>query len=226
MSDDVLNRLLDAALPHAPFDGWSDATLRAAADDAEVTLVDARLAAPRGGVDLAAAFHRRGDAILAEELKTTDLGQMRFRDRVAFAVRRRLELTEDREVVRRGVTLFALPIHTAEGARLIWGTADTIWTTLGDPSTDYNWYTKRAILSGVYGSTTLYWLGDQSERQSATWEFLDRRIDDVMQFEGTKAKLRENRLAKGLLWGPRQILGQIRAPGAMQAPGGLPGRRG
>lgn len=227
MSDSTLDQLLDAALPHVPFDGWTQMTVTAAAADAGLSREDARATAPRGGVDLAVAYHKRGDALLRAELAGAELSAMRFRDRVAFGVRRRLEIAADREVMRRGVTLFALPIHAAEGARLIWGTADTIWTALGDTSTDYNWYSKRAILSGVYGSTTLFWLGDASAGSEATWAFLDRRIDDVMQFEKVKAKARENRLAQSLLWGPKQILSQIRAPGDMQsnAPTGLPGRR-
>jgi hypothetical protein len=82
-------------------------------------------------------------------------------------VKLRLDLVEPhKEAVRRGATLFALPIHAADGARALWETADAIWTALGDTSDDLNWYSKRAILSGVYSSTVLYWLGDQSAEHS------------------------------------------------------------
>jgi ubiquinone biosynthesis protein COQ9 len=95
---------------------------------------------------------------------------------------------------------------------LIWGTSDLIWTTLGDTSDDYNWYSKRTILSGVYSATLLYWLGDQSDGHADTWDFLDRRIDNVMQFEKTKAKLRENQGLMRLLAGPRALLSRLQAP--------------
>ena len=136
-------------------------------------------------------------------------------------------VAEDREAVRRAATLFALPGNAAEGARLIWGTADAIWGALGDTSRDYNWYTKRAILSGVYSSSVLFWLGDQSEGFADTYAFVDRRIEDVMQFEKTKARLRENKLAQGLFAGPKALLSKIRAPGEVKTglPVGLPGKR-
>ncbi|MEL7463450.1 MAG: COQ9 family protein [Pseudomonadota bacterium] len=226
--DEARAALVEAALPHVAFDGWTRATMKAAAADAGVAEDIAALAAPRGGVDLAAAFHRMGDARMISQAAAMDLEALRYSERVARLVKLRIEVVgEDREAVRRGATLFSLPIHGPEGARLIWGTADAIWNALGDASRDYNWYTKRAILSGVYSSTVLYWLGDQSPEAEATWAFLDRRIENVMQFEKTKAKFKDNKLAGALFAGPKAVLGLIKAPGerAPNVPVGFPGRR-
>jgi len=220
-AENARETVLLAALPHVPFDGWSETTLRAAIADSGVAEGLARALFPRGGIDLAVAFHKDGDAKMREALAMTDLSQMRFRDRVAFAIRTRLDLIEDRELVRRGTTLFALPQHAAEGARLIWGTADAIWTALGDTTRDLNWYSKRATLSAVYGSTVLYWLGDDTPGHQATWDFLDRRISDVMQIETLKAKLRENPLGKAILAGPAKVMEKWRVP---TVPDDLPGK--
>jgi len=206
--------VLAAALPYVAFDGWTDRTLAHAVEDAGVDPGLSRLAFPRGGVDLALAFHKAKDAELAADLAGADLLGLRFRDRVAHAIMRRLELVAgDREAVRRGATLFALPHHAADGARAIWHTADTIWTALGDESRDLGWYTKRATLSAVYSSALLYWLGDDTPGASATREFVARRIDNVMQIEGFKARLRENPIAAALMRGPQIILDRVRAPG-------------
>lgn len=204
--------LLDAALAHVPFDGWSDTTFRAAARDVGMTLEEARAHFPHGATDLAAAFHRRGDAAMLERVRARDLGAMRIREKVTFAVRTRIEVIGDREAVRRGSAFFALPQNAPEGARLIWGTADAIWDALGDPSDDINWYTKRATLSGVYASTVLFWLGDESEGFSRTWDFLDRRIEDVMRIEKFKAQARKNPLLKGAMAGPNWLFSRIRPP--------------
>lgn len=221
MTETTLDRLVEAALPHVPFDGWSEVTFRAAAADAGLDLALARGIAPRGAVDLAAEAHRRGDRAMAARLAGENLSALRFRERVARAVMLRLEVAGGRDVVRRGATLFALPQHAAEGARLIWGTADAIWTALGDRSEDINWYSKRATLSGVYGATVLYWLGDDSPDHQATRDFLDRRIGEVMQIETAKAKFRENPLGKALMNGPLKLLDRIHAP---RGTAGLPGR--
>ena len=206
-------RLLEAALPHVPFDGWSDATLRAAIADSGVSADLARLALPRGPLDLARTHHRRGDALMLGRLNAENLSALRYSEKVAAMVRLRLEVEPDREVVRRGATFFALPAHAAEGAALIWQTADLIWNALGDSSRDINWYSKRAILSGVYSATLLFWLGDESEGQQATWDFLDRRIKEVMRFERFKGAMRRNALFKGLMRGPGRVLEKVRAPG-------------
>ena len=209
------DQLLDVALDHVPFDGWSEATFQAAIVDAEVTPALARAVCPRGAVDLAVAYHLRGDDVMAARLKSEDLSDLRFRDRIASGVRFRIEAVTDKEAVRRGTTLFALPMHAGDGAKAIWGTADKIWTALGDTSDDVNWYTKRATLSGVYSATVLYWLGDDSVDNQATWEFLDRRIDDVMQIEKVKAQVRDSPTLSKLLAGPNWLLGRIKAPTKM-----------
>lgn len=216
--------LLDAALMHVPFDGWSDTALAAALADTGLDATVAKAVFPRGPVDMALAYHARGDAQMLATLQAADLGDMRFRDRIAHAVRLRLEAVEDKELVRRGMTLFALPPYAADGARALWQTADHIWQALGDTSQDVNWYTKRATLSAVYSATVLYWLGDTSEDDAATWAFLDRRIDNVMQIESLKAKARANPALSRLLQGPLGLLGRIRAPG--QAGHAMPGRWG
>ena len=211
----VKRRLLAAALPHIPFDGWNEAVITQAAADAGVDPYEAKLAFPRGGVDMAMFFHREGDRELKSRLLDAGLPAMRVRERVAFAVKTRLEIAEPhREAVRKGAALFALPLYAADGARAVWETADVIWTALGDPSEDLNWYTKRMILSGVYGSTSLYWLGDETPGREATWAFLDRRIEGVMQFEKMKSAINSNPLGRMMMMGPNWVAGKIRKPGA------------
>lgn len=216
--------ILAAALPEVMFDGWSEATLARAV---EVSGVDSGLAAqafPRGAVDLAYGFHVAGDAELAERMVTEDLSAYRYRDRVARALFMRLEIAaRDKEAVRRGVTFFALPLHAADGSRAIWHTADVIWAGLGDRSDDVNWYTKRMTLSAVYSACVLFWLGDDSADMAPTKAFIDRRIDNVMQFEKFKSRMRDTRLAKMFSKGPGRLLDVIRAPG-QTAPEDLPGR--
>lgn len=219
---DLRARLLAAALPHVAFDGWTEATFRAASGDSGVALSLARVLCPRGALDLACDYHRAGDRAMTVALAARTLSDLRFRDRVALAVRVRLERA-DREIVRRGMTLFALPQNAGAGSALLWGTADAIWTALGDSSRDVNWYTKRLTLSAVYSATVLYWLGDQSEGHADTWAFLDRRIEDVMRFEKAKADFRASPWGK-MLAGPLKRLDAIRAPAA--ANDDLPGWKG
>ena len=210
--DTMQDRLLEAILPHVAFDGWSEASFQAACRDCDLSSREARLHCARGALDLAILFHENGDKSMQAMLAASDLSEMRFRDKVAHAVKIRLELVQDKEAVRRGATLFALPQNAAIGARLLWGTADAIWTALGDTSRDVNWYTKRATLSAVYSTTVLYWLGDDSIEHEETWAFLDRRIENVMQFEKVKGQMRDQKSLQTLFAGPAKLLSKIRAP--------------
>lgn len=207
--------LVDAALGHVPFDGMNDRALQAAARDLDVPQQMLRVWFPQGGASLAAAYHRRGDRALADWIAANPL-HGRFRDRVATALWQRLELA-DPELVRAGAAVLALPQNAGLAARLVWETADVIWDGLGDRSDDVNWYSKRATLSGVIGSTVLYWLGDDSDGHADTREFMDRRIDNVMQFEKLKTSARR-------LPGMQALMGL--ATGWIHAPNkdGLPGR--
>ncbi|MEO0917139.1 MAG: COQ9 family protein [Pseudomonadota bacterium] len=207
-----LDQLLDAALPHVAFDGWTEASFWAAVEDAKLDMAEAKALAPRGSLDLAVAYHRRGDAAMVAKLSETDLIGLRFRDKVATALRLRLSVMDDREAVRRATTLFSLPVHASEGAKLVWETADHVWTALGDESRDGNWYSKRAILSGVWGATVLYWLGDDSAGFTDTHSFIDRRIEDVMRFEKLKGQLKDNPLTKPFMQMQEAVMGRMKAP--------------
>lgn len=204
--------LLDAILPHIAFDGWSEVSFQSAVANLGMDPVVAHAICPRGAVDLAIAYHKQGDAVMLARFASADLSEMRYRDKISGLVQMRLEAVEDKEIVRKASALFALPKYAPDGAKLIWDTCDAIWNVLGDTSDDINWYTKRATLSGVYASCVLFWLGDESDGNVDTWEFLDRRIENVMQIEKIKAGVRKNPLLKGVFAGPMWAMSQVKAP--------------
>ena len=187
--------ILQAALPHVQFDGWTEDVLKIAIEDTGLESHLVKSAFPRGAVDLALFYHGKGDCMMMDAVANADMSDRRYSEKVALAVRLRLEAV-DKEAVRSGVTLFAMPQNAGDGAKALWGTVDAIWNALGDTSEDVNWYTKRATLGAVYSTTVLYWIGDDSEDDQATWEFLDRRIENVMQFEKVKAKVKDTPVGK------------------------------
>ena len=210
--DPEVLKLMLAALPNVAFDGWSNSTFVAACREADISERKARLFCPRGALDLAIAFHKWGDDQFETAFTKKKISELKVREKIRKAVELRIKLASDKEAVRRGVVLFALPIYAFEGSRLIWDTSDLIWELIGDNSEDYNWYSKRAILSAVYASTVLYWLGDNSEGSEETWHFLDRRIEDVMKFETAKVQLKTNKFTKELNGLAEKFLKPIKRP--------------
>ena len=187
--------LVDAALPNAAFDGWSETTLTRAAEEAGLSEGEVQLYCPGGMLDVIETWTRRCDAKARAEIEANPAN--RIRDKVSQAVLIRLAQYEGHEeAAARARARLLLPDGLDRGARLVWATSHMIWSAIGDTSTDANFYSKRAILSGVYASTFAIWLEDDSEDRTKTAEFLDRRIDNVMQFEKVKGQV--NKLAKNL----------------------------
>jgi len=203
-------KILAEALPHVPFDGWSDKTLRDAAERAEASDAELKAAFPRGPADAIMAFSNDADRHAAEAIKAADLKSMKVRERITFGVRARIEaVMEHKEAARRAAAVLALPQNAVDGATCVYRTVDNIWRAVGDTSADFNFYTKRALLAGVYTSTMLYWFADTSDEAQDTWKFLDRRIADVMQIEKVKSQV--FKFAESLP-NPLSILGAIRHP--------------
>lgn len=184
-------RILDVFPTHAARHGWTDAAFRAAVAEAGLSEGEAALACPRGAADLFDAFADRADQAMLDRLDELDIGAMKVRQKVRAAVQLRLEAQAPYKEAARAMTrALSNPLRTPEASRLLWRTADRIWRALGDKSTDGNFYSKRAILSGVLASTYARWFADDSEDHEATWAFLDARIENVMQFEKFKAQLK------------------------------------
>lgn len=190
--DPLRTKLLQAALPHVPFDGWNRISLRKAASDSGISEGEMGMAFPGGTVDVVAYFAAQADRKMLESLAARNLDDMRVRERITAAVRARIEALEpDREAERRALLYLSLPPNAPRGLKCLAHTVDAMWRAAGDRSTDFNFYTKRGILAGVYTTTLACWLSDSSEGYADTWAFLDRRIDEVMQFEKLKAKCTE-----------------------------------
>lgn len=203
----VRRQLLAAALPHVPFDGWSQSLLTLAALEVKCDAATLARVCPGGAIDLLSFWLSETDRVMMERLTALPLSEMRIRDRITVGVRSRLEiLTPHREAVRRSMATLALPQNAAFGLQSVWRSADAIWWAAGDTATDHNWYTKRILLAGVYSTTLLYWLDDTSADNAATWMFLDRRINDVLKLPQHIKKIRDKtRIATTLPWSPARF---------------------
>lgn len=191
--DEIRAELAPLIAANAGFDGWTRAALDAAAMSAGVDADIAALAFPGGPTDMIDAWFESIDERMAAVLPPERLVAMKIRARIAALVEARLDaVASERESLRRALAVLAMPGNIARGARLGWRSADRMWRLAGDTATDYNHYTKRAILAGVYGATITVFLDDESDGQADTRAFLARRIDGIMRFEKAKAGFLES----------------------------------
>jgi ubiquinone biosynthesis protein COQ9 len=183
--------VLKAALVNVMFDGFSEKALKHSADEAEVDAETLARLFPRRELSLMEEFSAAADREMEARLAKIDFKDMRIRDRIATAVKTRLAvLKPNKEAARRAAAFLTLPPHAGLGARLVWRSVDLMWRSVGDTATDFNFYTKRGILAGVYSATLMRWFTDKTEDESETSAFLDARIENVMQFEKFKAQVK------------------------------------
>ncbi|AUG53532.1 COQ9 family protein [Thalassospira marina] len=184
------DELVRAALEHVAFDGWSKTTLRTAADDLGWPEMEVDRLFPGGSGQVIEHYVALTDRDMMDCLAAMDIKSMKIRERIGAAIRVRLDLAEaHKDAVRAAVAHLSLPQNLPKSLRMTAKTVDLMWQAAGDTSTDHNWYTKRGLLAGVYGSTLMYWLDDTSDGHQATWEFMDRRIGNVMMIPKVKSSL-------------------------------------
>jgi ubiquinone biosynthesis protein COQ9 len=190
------------------FDGWTAKAVESAAAQLGIDPAQARVAFPKRKPAMVDAYIQGVDRELEKRLPPVTLAGMKIRERIRALVWGRLEIMGGaREAVRSALSILSMPLNAPLGARIGWRSADLMWRLAGDTSTDFNHYTKRITLGAVYGSTLIAWLDDSSEAWSDTASFLDRRIDNVMQFEKWKAQWRSQEH-----FSVSRFLGRLRYP--------------
>ena len=189
--DDLKAVVLEAALKRAADEGFTEAMLSAAGKDASAGSEMLAHLFPQGPASVVEFFSEHSDAQVESALAEKNLSEMKVRERISTAVLARIDaIRPHKEAARRAAAFLLMPAHAPLGMKLLYQTVDAMWRAAGDTSTDFSFYTKRAILAGVYSSTLMRWFNDASEDESATHEFLAARIENVMQFEKFKAEMR------------------------------------
>jgi ubiquinone biosynthesis protein COQ9 len=208
--DELRGALAPRLAAHAAFDGWGAAAIAMAAAELGVPADRAQLAFPDGATQMIDFWFDAIDRAMVAAFPPERIAALKIRERIRDLILFRLEtVTPQREALRRALAILAMPQNAATGARLAWRSADRIWRLAGDTATDFNHYSKRGLLIGVYASTLLVFLDDASEGLAETRAFLDRRIGDVMRIEQAKARWRGNRRYRPSL---SRFLGRLRYP--------------
>lgn len=199
--EEMRESLLAAALCHVAFDGWGKTTMKRAAEDIGVEAGIVDLAFKRGAIDMIDLHAQHCDMAMLNAAKEIDIDALKIREKITELVKLRIKAEfSHKEALHRTASFLALPKNHFASMRILYRTVDLMWKAISDPSTDFNFYTKRMTLSAVYSSTFLFWMNDDSEYNCDTWDFLDRRIENVMEFEKLKATLKKKDLKLPNIW--------------------------
>jgi len=179
-------------LHHVAKNGWVESAFMAGAAELGVEKVLIQRFFPGGPRELAIHFSDWADRGMEKTLLQEDLGELKLRKRVSLAMRVRFQgLAQYRDAVRSSISFSMMPKNAFVGISCMFATVDKIWYSVGDESTDFSYYTKRAILAGLVSAATFYWLNDRSDGSKDTWNFIDRRLEIVMQIPKIRARLKK-----------------------------------
>jgi ubiquinone biosynthesis protein COQ9 len=208
--DEIRLALAPLIARNAAFDGWNDVAVELAASELDIESDIAALSFKGDPMAMIDSWIDAVDRELADRLPEEKLNSLKIRDRVTTLLATRLEvMNPNRESLRRAMAIMAMPQNLVRSSKIGWRTADRMWRMAGDTSSDFNHYTKRAMLSAVYGSTLSVFINDESVEFSETRAFLDRRIENVMQFEKLKAQVRSR---KDFTPSVSRFVGRLRYP--------------
>ena len=180
-------KLLLSFLENVPFDGWSWETLYFSAAEigfvkskkiSETEKYNIRSLFNNSLVNIIQEFNIYLDNEMRESFKKSKSKNFRIPDKINSQIIFRLKSANKyKEAVRISLGMMALPKNSKIALNMLYKTCDIIWRDCGDKSTDFSFYTKRLILSGVYSSTLSYWLNESDFSQVE--DFLQRRLDNV-----------------------------------------------
>ncbi|XP_071973011.1 ubiquinone biosynthesis protein COQ9, mitochondrial [Engystomops pustulosus] len=185
--EQLQERILSAALTFVPEYGWSSEAIAEGAKSLDLSAAAAGMF-ENGGSELVLHFvalcNRNFTELLEQEHKLVQLGSAEKKPTAQFlrdAVEARLRMYipyVGQWPQAMGILL--LPHNIPSSLKLLTDMVDDIWHYANDQSTDVSWYTRRAVLAGIYNTTELVMMQDKSPDYEDTWTFLHSRISEAM----------------------------------------------
>ena len=189
--DQIREKIMLATLGNVPFDGWSRDAINAGAVELGYDAAMALRAFPSGVSDVIDLWGQWSDATMLKRLTELydrdDWDAMGMTARIENAVKTRIMINaKNMETVRKTLSWLAMPLNLPLAAQATMRTVNDMWYAAGDTATDWNYYSKRALLGTIYSATVLYWISDTPDDEGVypeTWEFLSRRLQGLGRFQ-------------------------------------------
>ena len=197
-------KLVLGMLLNIPFDGLQWEALYRAAEDLKIyknpltneNKIELKNFFENDLVNTIKAFNDYLDDKMEDSFSKTKKNKQRMPEKIKSLILNRISASLDfKDGIVSSLGFMSLPQNSKPSLKMLYNTCDRIWRVSGDQSTDFSFYTKRLILSGVYSSTLMYWIQDDTGDLKSTEDFLNRRLEDVSKIG--KAKQFSSKL-KGL----------------------------
>jgi ubiquinone biosynthesis protein COQ9 len=183
----ILKNFLDICV----LDGWNNDSLGQSIEEAGFGAEDQNLIFPNAIHSLTDFFIEQGNEEFLIKSKKINFSELRVRNKIKELVRLRLLIESDNKNALRALLTISKGRRIPALVKNAYKISDLMWSCAGDSSTDFNFYTKRAILSKVFTRTLIYFISDQSKNNEKSWDFLDDQIEKVMKIGEVKMKIKK-----------------------------------
>ena len=182
-------KILLQLLKNVPFDGWTwDALYNSAIDlnifKNDLTEKDKSNLRNHYDNEIVNAIKKFNDYLdneMIKKFKKAKLVNQKIPVKIKNLIMFRLNTSyEYKDAIRSSISIMSFPRNSKLALKMLYKTCDEMWRASNDKSTDFSFYTKRLVLSGVYTSTLFYWLNENDSKKVEN--FLDRRLYDIHRF--------------------------------------------
>ena len=121
--------------------------------------------------------------------KSLNLIRMKTHKRIREIILLRLKINQnEKSLIKKTYFTLLLPQHSKIASMSLYKIVDQMWFIAGDKSTDFNFYSKRAILAAIYSSTFFYWINNQDFKK--TVQFLDLQLKKISKIPKIKKRIK------------------------------------
>ena len=155
----------------------------------KLDLNEIELLFPDGNVDLIKFVLEQLNSELEDYCKNIDLIRLPIHKRIKKVLLSKIFLLNKDKLFYKNIFLnLLIPKRHFSLPKQLYNSVDQIWFIVGDSSVDFNFYTKRLILSGIYLRIMLFFFNNDD--QGDLEKILDENLKRVSKIPEIKSKLK------------------------------------
>ena len=144
---------------------------------------------PQGNIDLIKFALEQLNNDLEVYCRQIDLIRLPIHKRIRKVLLSKISLmNKDKPFYRTIFLNLLIPKKNFSLSSQLYNSVDQLWFIAGDSSTDFNFYTKRLILSGIYSRVMLFFFNNNNQEELEN--ILDESLKRVSKIPEIKSKLK------------------------------------
>ena len=180
---------LNYAKTHIANNNLKQNTFKDISNKYKLDLNESELLFPEGNVDLIKFALKKLNSELEEYCKKIDLIRLPTHKRIRKVLLSKIFLmNKDKRFYRNIFLNLLIPKRYFSLPKQLYKSVDQIWFISGDSSVDFNFYTKRLILAGIYSRIMLFFFNN--DNQVDLEKILDEDLKRVSKIPEIKSKFK------------------------------------